>query len=157
METGCPASDLLSIAPLFNSQGHPIGPPRVWIPCKVPPSVEPGPLLLSSAVPPSQGGPAAGLAMSRSLGDCCGKDSGLSAEPEVETFPLHAEHDEVIVIASDGLWDMVSNEEAAEIALRSATPYAAANALRGFAIQRWHEEESIVVDDVTVCVIVYGV
>ncbi|KAI3786183.1 hypothetical protein L1987_45315 [Smallanthus sonchifolius] len=54
------------------------------------------------------------LAMSRSIGDRYLKPS-IIPEPEV-TFTARAREDECLILASDGLWDVMSNEEACEVA-----------------------------------------
>ncbi|CAI9267586.1 unnamed protein product [Lactuca saligna] len=54
------------------------------------------------------------LAMSRSIGDGYLKP-WIIPEPEV-TFTARARQDECLVLASDGLWDVMSNEEVCEIA-----------------------------------------
>ncbi|KAK9066174.1 hypothetical protein SSX86_013495 [Deinandra increscens subsp. villosa] len=54
------------------------------------------------------------LAMSRSIGDRYLKP-WIIPEPEV-TFTARAREDECLILASDGLWDVMSNEEACEVA-----------------------------------------
>ncbi|KAI3521387.1 hypothetical protein L1887_10850 [Cichorium endivia] len=54
------------------------------------------------------------LAMSRSIGDRYLKP-WIIPEPEV-TFTPRAREDECLILASDGLWDVMSNEEACEVA-----------------------------------------
>ncbi|KVI05921.1 probable protein phosphatase 2C 6 [Cynara cardunculus var. scolymus] len=54
------------------------------------------------------------LAMSRSIGDRYLKP-WIIPEPEV-TFTARAREDECLILASDGLWDVISNEEACEVA-----------------------------------------
>ncbi|XP_055828601.1 protein phosphatase 2C 16 isoform X2 [Solanum dulcamara] len=56
------------------------------------------------------------LAMSRSIGDRYLKP-WIIPEPEVMFVP-RAREDECLVLASDGLWDVVTNEEACEVARR---------------------------------------
>ncbi|OIT35276.1 PREDICTED: protein phosphatase 2C 16-like isoform X1 [Nicotiana attenuata] len=56
------------------------------------------------------------LAMSRSIGDRYLKP-WIIPEPEVMFVP-RAREDECLVLASDGLWDVMSNEEACEVARR---------------------------------------
>ncbi|PKI39885.1 hypothetical protein CRG98_039725 [Punica granatum] len=56
------------------------------------------------------------LAMSRSIGDAYLKP-WIIPEPEVMFIP-RARDDECLVLASDGLWDVMTNEEACEVARR---------------------------------------
>ncbi|KAM7258404.1 hypothetical protein ACFE04_014145 [Oxalis oulophora] len=56
------------------------------------------------------------LAMSRSIGDRYLKPS-IIPDPEI-TFSPRVREDECLVLASDGLWDVMSNEEVCEIARR---------------------------------------
>uniref|UniRef100_A0A7N0V015 protein-serine/threonine phosphatase n=1 Tax=Kalanchoe fedtschenkoi TaxID=63787 RepID=A0A7N0V015_KALFE len=56
------------------------------------------------------------LAMSRSIGDRYLKPS-IIPEPEVMFIP-RAKEDECLILASDGLWDVMSNEEACDLARR---------------------------------------
>ena len=51
------------------------------------------------------------LAMSRALGDRSVKGSGVTARPDVEEMDIR--EGDVIVLASDGLWDAMKNEEVA--------------------------------------------
>jgi len=53
-----------------------------------------------------------GLAMSRSLGDRVAHSVGVSSVPEVKEFYLGRD-DKFIVIASDGVWEFLSNEDVA--------------------------------------------
>lgn len=55
-----------------------------------------------------------GLAMSRSLGDQIAHSVGVSTEPEVMKFEISPEH-KFIVIASDGVWEFLSNEQIGQI------------------------------------------
>lgn len=50
-----------------------------------------------------------GLATSRSFGDTMAKIVGVISEPEFEKHTLHAT-DEVIIVASDGVWEVVSTQ-----------------------------------------------
>ena len=47
--------------------------------------------------------------MARSLGDLVAASVGVSPEPEVLDFELEPD-DKFIVIASDGVWEFLSNE-----------------------------------------------
>ncbi|XP_010490517.1 PREDICTED: probable protein phosphatase 2C 65 [Camelina sativa] len=55
-----------------------------------------------------------GLAMSRAFGDFCLKDYGLVCIPEVFCRKVGRE-DEFVVLATDGIWDVLSNEEVVKI------------------------------------------
>ncbi|KAK2430352.1 Protein phosphatase 2C family protein [Trifolium repens] len=54
------------------------------------------------------------LAVSRSIGDRHLKQ-WVTAEPETKVIRIEPEHD-LLILASDGLWDKVSNQEAVDIA-----------------------------------------
>ena len=56
-------------------------------------------------------------------------------------------------MASDGLWDMVSSEEAVEIAMKQGSAHSAATALRKVAIKRWTADEGAPLDDITITVV----
>ena len=58
-----------------------------------------------------------GLAMSRSIGDLVAHSVGVSAEPELYTYTLNPEEDSLLLLASDGLWEFISSEEALSIAI----------------------------------------
>ena len=55
-----------------------------------------------------------GLAMTRSFGDKIGCQAGVIAEPEIFEMELSSE-DKFMVIASDGVFDYMSNQEACKI------------------------------------------
>jgi len=54
-----------------------------------------------------------GLAVTRAIGDCAFKPY-VTAQPEIETGPLTADT-QYIIMASDGLWDDVMNDEAGDV------------------------------------------
>ncbi|KAF6258570.1 phosphatase 2C-like domain-containing protein [Scenedesmus sp. NREL 46B-D3] len=57
------------------------------------------------------------LAMSRAIGDHCLRPYVIP-EPEISVFARHP-RDEILLLASDGLWDVLSNQDATDLALRS--------------------------------------
>lgn len=61
--------------------------------------------------------PLPGLAMSRSFGDRVATLAGVISTPEVKEFELQSE-DKFIIIASDGVWEYISDEEAVKIISR---------------------------------------
>lgn len=54
--------------------------------------------------------------MSRSMGDKVAHSVGVSAEPEVLEFTLGLD-DKFLILASDGVWEFLSNEDVAQIVL----------------------------------------
>lgn len=54
------------------------------------------------------------LSLSRSIGDETASSVGCTARPEVTYFALRPGLDAYLVIASDGVWDVMSNDEVRE-------------------------------------------
>jgi serine/threonine protein phosphatase PrpC len=75
-----------------DHKGKPIGPYRVWHETLDYP----------------------GLAMSRSLGDDVAHHFGVSCDPEITEYEIKPE-DKFIIIASDGIWDFLSNDHVIDI------------------------------------------
>ena len=76
---------------------------------------------------PLPGRPAAGLAVSRSLGDAQFKEPLplVSSDPDV-SVTLLMPGDTMLILASDGVWDVLSDQDAAEVAVAAALKAAAA-------------------------------
>ena len=49
--------------------------------------------------------------MTRSIGDLVAGSVGVTSEPEIQVFNCLTTQDKALVIASDGLWDRLSNQE----------------------------------------------
>mmetsp|Transcript_26734 Transcript_26734/g.44700 ORF Transcript_26734/g.44700 Transcript_26734/m.44700 type:complete len:337 (-) Transcript_26734:148-1158(-) len=125
---------------LVNQPGRgpvsmPVGPCRVWY---------------------QHRGETLGLAMSRSLGDSIVHKSGVSAEPELIERVVD-DYDDFIILATDGVWDVVDNNYAVQLVQSFASksvnwsPLEAANSVCRFARSRW-EKLSPMIDDIT-CVV----
>ncbi|KAL4478972.1 hypothetical protein ABPG72_019409 [Tetrahymena utriculariae] len=71
-----------------DEYNNPLGPYRVW--------------LRDENIP--------GLAMARSFGDVIASQVGVTCEPEVISFDIQ-ESDRFIILASDGVWEFISNED----------------------------------------------
>mmetsp|Transcript_4289 Transcript_4289/g.8276 ORF Transcript_4289/g.8276 Transcript_4289/m.8276 type:complete len:439 (-) Transcript_4289:55-1371(-) len=106
-----------------------------------------------------------GLAMARSIGDHAVKGVGVIAEPVVTTHDLEA-GDEFLIIATDGVWEFISSEDAVEIVGRhlygdggddddggGSGASVACEALIKAASEKWHEHEGDYRDDITAIVI----
>lgn len=108
------------------------GPPRVW--------------LGHMDVP--------GLAMSRSLGDMVAHDAGVSSELEFSEFDI-TDDDKCLILASDGLWEFMSDQEVIDMAHGYDDCTTMVNELVQEANNRWMREEQVI-DDTTVIVAMLG-
>ncbi|KAL4342328.1 hypothetical protein GQ457_08G014060 [Hibiscus cannabinus] len=79
---------------------------------------------------------APGLAMARAFGDFCLKDFGLISVPEISYRHL-SEEDEFVVLATDGVWDVLSNKEVVDIVASAPAPSSAARTLVHSAVRAW--------------------
>ncbi|XAR48357.1 Phosphoprotein phosphatase [Bertholletia excelsa] len=77
-----------------------------------------------------------GLAMARAFGDFCLKDFGLISVPEI-SYRCLTEKDEFVILATDGIWDVLSNQEVVEIVASASTRSAAARVLVESAVRAW--------------------
>lgn len=95
-----------------------------------------------------------GLAMARSIGDHAVKPIGVIAEPIV-TFHEVQEDDDFVVLATDGVWEFISSEEAVKIVSENLKHGStkACRALIEAAAARWHDEEGEYRDDITAIII----
>ncbi|KAL5579216.1 hypothetical protein UlMin_011658 [Ulmus minor] len=75
------------------------------------------------------------LAMARAFGDFCQKDFGLISVPEITHRRLTKE-DEFIILATNGIWDVLSNEEVVNI-VASIPPAFVARSLVETVVQLW--------------------
>lgn len=90
-----------------------------------------------------------GLAMSRSLGDIEAHNIGALAEPEIGG-PMPIQHGDVLILASDGVWDKLPREfVAANVGMSKAEP--SAHAMAFAARAGWPPEGDI--DDITAVVV----
>ena len=113
--------------------GLPLGPNRVW--------------LKNENIP--------GLAMSRSFGDRVAASVGVISEPEIVHKALEKE-DKFLIVASDGIWEFITNTEAVEIVVPYWTkndPEGAADHLINLATEKWKQEDEVI-DDIT-CIIAF--
>ena len=91
--------------------------------------------------------------MSRSVGDLGFTKVGVTHEPTVSDRTIEHE-DEWIIMASDGIWEFITNREAVEIVRKTWDEHKSATmctrALINKAKDRWFEMEKIYRDDITV-------
>ncbi|XP_028761594.1 probable protein phosphatase 2C 52 [Neltuma alba] len=79
---------------------------------------------------------APGLAMARAFGDFCLKEYGVISIPEF-SHRLLTDKDQFIVIASDGVWDVLSNKEVVEIVCSAPSRSSAARIVVDSAAREW--------------------
>lgn len=118
----------------FYQKGVPIGPRRVWIKDQEKP----------------------GLAMSRSFGDQLAKTVGVVSTPEIKDYSFRKD-DKFMLIASDGLWEYLSNQECVEIVkifYKNKDAKGCVESLYRNSRKRWLEEEGVV-DDITAIVVFF--
>ncbi|KAL1221383.1 putative protein phosphatase 2C 6 [Cardamine amara subsp. amara] len=77
-----------------------------------------------------------GLAMARAFGDFCLKDYGLISVPDINYHRL-TERDQFIILATDGVWDVLSNKEAVDVVASAPSRNTAARALVDTAVRAW--------------------
>ncbi|KAK8950016.1 putative protein phosphatase 2C 73 [Platanthera guangdongensis] len=77
-----------------------------------------------------------GLAMARAFGDFCLKDYGLISTPQLSSWRL-TEKDEFVVLATDGVWDVLSNKQVVKTVSYAKNRTDAAKLLVRRAIRTW--------------------
>ncbi len=122
------------IKQMVDKYGNKAGPFRVWFPQKNYP----------------------GLAMSRSLGDRKGKGCGIISQPEFIEYQIN-NYSKYMVIASDGIWEFIGNEEVRNI----GNKFFLENDIKGLSVELikvatnlW-EMEDIVRDDITIVTVFF--
>jgi serine/threonine protein phosphatase PrpC len=114
----------------LNSEGKPVGPERVW--------------LADENIP--------GLAMTRSIGDSISKVVGVTSDPETIVRRLRPE-DKFLVMASDGLWEKLSNEDVLSIVssyfagknVEEATAHLVNEATRRWRLDDYRDDITVIV------------
>ncbi|OMJ71483.1 hypothetical protein SteCoe_30289 [Stentor coeruleus] len=138
---------------LTDDYGNKVGPFRVW----------------------QKNGVFPGLAISRSIGDNLAKEIGVISNPIYHYFPYVPFRDQFLVIASDGVWDVMENIEVVNFVERyrkkciknfgtKVFPVRAKNAviaqlLGEEARYRWFgicEDEDVMIDDISVIIVEFG-
>ena len=76
--------------------------------------------------------------------------AGVISEPEMTTFDLLA-IDEVVIIASDGLWEFMTSQQVLDFIVGAKEPKKAVDMLVTEASSRWMKEEQVI-DDTTIIV-----
>lgn len=120
------------VDPFREENGDPVGPARVW--------------LKTQNVP--------GLAMSRSIGDLVAESVGVIPEPEFFELTLN-ESDKFLVLASDGVWEFIDNDECVRLVApywENNDPDGACKKLVDLSVEHWQREDEVI-DDITLIVV----
>jgi len=124
------------VEPYVDEKGNHVGPERVW----------------ATGIGDRIGVP--GLAMSRSFGDQIAHSVGVVVSPEILEHNF-CDEDKIILLASDGIWEFIDNEEALNIVKKYYEENNAEGALEELyheADKKWRENEGIV-DDITAIIL----
>eukprot|EP00048_Salpingoeca_helianthica_P024506 m.32877 g.32877 ORF g.32877 m.32877 type:complete len:267 (+) comp9430_c0_seq2:29-829(+) len=92
-----------------------------------------------------------GLAISRSIGDTALESAGVVPKPDVIKQTV-TPADKFVVMASDGVWDQLTNDQVVAIASMHDDPRNASSAIVKEARRRWERDGSYV-DDITALVL----
>ncbi|EKX51403.1 hypothetical protein GUITHDRAFT_84969 [Guillardia theta CCMP2712] len=94
-----------------------------------------------------------GLAVSRSFGDEAVGHLGVTSSPEVTFLSCSPAH-KFIILATDGLWEVLTSQESVEIVGQHADADGGARALLDVASHRWQNRPPYVYrDDITVMIV----
>ncbi|CAA0817532.1 Probable protein phosphatase 2C 73 [Striga hermonthica] len=91
-----------------------------------------------------------GLAVSRAFGDYFIKGFGLISEPEI-TQRYITSRDQFVILATDGVWDVIPNQEAVEIVYSAPERSQSAKRLVERAVRAWKQKgRANAMDDISV-------
>ena len=97
-----------------------------------------------------------GLAISRSIGDHAVKSVGVIACPVVTQYEITPD-DDLIIIATDGVWEFLSSQQAVDLVAQELEngkgSSEACQCLIEAAAAMWHEHEGDYRDDITALVV----
>ncbi|KAI3883909.1 hypothetical protein MKX03_017372 [Papaver bracteatum] len=92
---------------------------------------------------------APGLEMSRAFREYCVKDYGVTSIPELTQRRITTD-DQFVVLATDGVWDVISNEEAVRIVSSTLDRGKSAKRLVECAVKAWkRKRKGIAIDDIS--------
>jgi serine/threonine protein phosphatase PrpC/CRP-like cAMP-binding protein len=89
-----------------------------------------------------------GTAFTRSIGDAMAEDLGVFAEPEMLTREIMPQ-DKIIVLASDGVFEFLTNQSVIDLCAKFADPLEACRAVVAEAYELWLQYE-LRTDDITI-------
>ncbi|KAL1503995.1 hypothetical protein AB1Y20_010410 [Prymnesium parvum] len=101
-----------------------------------------------------------GLAMARSIGDHLVDKVGVVADPEVTEFVIDTTKEDMIIMASDGVWEFIDSEQACKLLIKAQEANKnvedatfQVTKLIETAAAKWRQEEGDYRDDITaICI-----
>jgi len=94
-----------------------------------------------------------GLAVTRAFGDFGVSDIGVIASPEIITHTI-SDNDKMLILASDGVWEFISNDEVIDLISNCETPEECSKTIVRESKKRWKNDSEKYRDDIT-CVTVF--
>ena len=96
-----------------------------------------------------------GTAFTRSIGDALAEGLGVYAEPEMLTREIQPQ-DRILVVASDGVYEFLTNQSVIDICAKFSDPLEACRAVVAEAYELWLQYE-LRTDDITIiCIFIEG-
>ena len=99
-----------------------------------------------------------GLAMTRTFGDFNAESLGINTIPDIREYDFADKKPKIIIIATDGIWQFLSNEKVKDIVL----PYyeednitGASQKLVSSALRMWETKNPEFIDDITVIILFF--
>ena len=99
-----------------------------------------------------------GLAMTRSFGDFNAEPLGVNSIPDIKEYDIQDKKPKILVLATDGIWQFLSNEKVKNILL----PYYEENNITGasqklvsLALRMWETKNPDFIDDITVILLFF--
>ena len=92
--------------------------------------------------------------MSRSFGDDIVRPVGVIGDPEIREIEL-LEQDKFVIMASDGVWEFMSNREVIDIIIpfwEQNNPQKACEAVERESLKRWKENNPSSIDDISMVI-----
>lgn len=115
-----------------------------------------GDVIDESGQPPrvfSSKGAYPGLAITRTMGDRTTVDEhfGIITEPEVKSYVLSS-NDKILFLASDGVWEFITNQEVIDICDRCGDPLNACREIQAKSCKLWLQETKRTDDITMICI-----
>lgn len=95
-----------------------------------------------------------GLNVSRSIGDIIAHSAGVSSQPEFTHTQLDKK-DAFLILATDGVWEWTSSQEAVDLVAQDDDAEAACERLAREAYARWERNGEGIADDTTAIVVFF--